>query len=158
MEIEKRSLSGGGWASGTGTRAGIETTCYALMALHDVKGALVITALIYSSERRIQTEAGQRSKATIPKDAGQRHSLRSRFAFVGAPSDAGREGAYAGCSITKAAKLTGFGNGNSERWIAQCSSIQTSTDGRGFRAPSVGSFRRLFHSSRSNNPPHLLSD
>src|SRR5437899_3011396 len=34
-EIEKRSLSGGGWASGNGSRAGIETTCYALMALHD---------------------------------------------------------------------------------------------------------------------------
>jgi len=34
-EIEKRSLSGGGWASGNGRRAGIETTCYALMALHD---------------------------------------------------------------------------------------------------------------------------
>jgi hypothetical protein len=34
-EIEKRCLSGGGWASGNGRRAGIETTCYALMALHD---------------------------------------------------------------------------------------------------------------------------
>ena len=34
-EIEKRSLSGGGWASGNGRTAGIETTCYALMALHD---------------------------------------------------------------------------------------------------------------------------
>jgi hypothetical protein len=28
-------LAGGGWASGNGGRAGIETTCYALMALHD---------------------------------------------------------------------------------------------------------------------------
>src|SRR2546422_4581332 len=34
-DIEKRSLSGGGWATGNGRRAGIETTCYALMALHD---------------------------------------------------------------------------------------------------------------------------
>src|SRR5438093_9886466 len=34
-EIEKRSLPGGGWATGNGQRAGIETTCYALMALHD---------------------------------------------------------------------------------------------------------------------------
>ncbi len=34
-EIEKRSLSGGGWAAGNGRRAGMETTCYALMALHD---------------------------------------------------------------------------------------------------------------------------
>ena len=34
-EIEKRSLSGGGWATENGQRAGIETTCYALMALHD---------------------------------------------------------------------------------------------------------------------------
>ncbi len=34
-EIEKRSLSGGGWATGNGRRAGIETTCYALMALND---------------------------------------------------------------------------------------------------------------------------
>src|SRR3989475_13211572 len=34
-EIEKRSLSGGGWASENGRTAGIETTCYALMALHD---------------------------------------------------------------------------------------------------------------------------
>ena len=34
VQIEKRRLSGGGWASGNGRRAGIETTCYALMALH----------------------------------------------------------------------------------------------------------------------------
>src|SRR5262245_58668851 len=34
-EIEKRSLSSGAWASGNSRRAGIETTCYALMALHD---------------------------------------------------------------------------------------------------------------------------
>jgi len=34
-EIENRSLPGGGWATGNGQRAGIETTCYALMALHD---------------------------------------------------------------------------------------------------------------------------
>ena len=34
-EIEKRSLSSGGWPSGNGGRAGIETTCYALMALRD---------------------------------------------------------------------------------------------------------------------------
>jgi hypothetical protein len=34
-EIEKRCLSSGGWASGNGRRAGIETTCYALMALHE---------------------------------------------------------------------------------------------------------------------------
>ena len=27
LEIEKRSLSGGGWATGNGHRAGIETTC-----------------------------------------------------------------------------------------------------------------------------------
>src|SRR5215510_9755294 len=32
-EIERRSLSGGGWTAGNGSRAGIETTCYALMAL-----------------------------------------------------------------------------------------------------------------------------
>ncbi len=37
-EIETRSLSSGGWASGNGGRAGIETTCYALMALHDRQG------------------------------------------------------------------------------------------------------------------------
>jgi hypothetical protein len=37
-EIEKRSLAGGGWSSGRGTKAGIETTCYALMALHDSEG------------------------------------------------------------------------------------------------------------------------
>jgi len=34
-EIEKRSLSSSGWASGNSRRAGIETTSYALMALHD---------------------------------------------------------------------------------------------------------------------------
>jgi hypothetical protein len=34
-EIEKRCLSSGGWANGNSRRAGIETTCYALMALHD---------------------------------------------------------------------------------------------------------------------------
>jgi hypothetical protein len=35
MEIEARRLPGGGWASGIGSRASVETTCYALMALHD---------------------------------------------------------------------------------------------------------------------------
>jgi hypothetical protein len=34
-EIEKRSLSGGGWASEISDRAGIETSCYALMALNE---------------------------------------------------------------------------------------------------------------------------
>ena len=32
-EIEKRSLSGGGWTASNAGRAGVETTCYALMAL-----------------------------------------------------------------------------------------------------------------------------
>jgi hypothetical protein len=32
-QIEKRSLSGGGWASRNGGRAEVETTCYALLAL-----------------------------------------------------------------------------------------------------------------------------
>src|SRR2546428_10811838 len=32
-EIEAHGLPGGGWASGNGSNAGIETTCYALMAL-----------------------------------------------------------------------------------------------------------------------------
>src|SRR5262245_61796270 len=38
VEIEKRSLSSGGWSRGTGSRAGIETSCYALMALHNHEG------------------------------------------------------------------------------------------------------------------------
>jgi squalene cyclase len=33
-EIERRALSSGGWASGNARIAGIETTCYGLMALH----------------------------------------------------------------------------------------------------------------------------
>ncbi len=37
-EIEQRSLSSGGWPGGNGVRAGIETTCYALMALGDHQG------------------------------------------------------------------------------------------------------------------------
>jgi len=37
-EIEKRSLLNGGWPSGNGRSAGIETTCYALMALADHQG------------------------------------------------------------------------------------------------------------------------
>src|SRR6266516_5082495 len=37
-EIEKRSLSIGGWPTGNGRTAGIETTCYALMALGDYYG------------------------------------------------------------------------------------------------------------------------
>ena len=32
-EIARRSLPGGGWANGTASTAGIETTCYAMMAL-----------------------------------------------------------------------------------------------------------------------------
>jgi hypothetical protein len=34
-EVERHSLPSGGWASRSGSRAGIETTCYALMALGD---------------------------------------------------------------------------------------------------------------------------
>ena len=34
-EIEMRSLAGGGWASGNGRIAAVETTCYSLMALKD---------------------------------------------------------------------------------------------------------------------------
>ena len=34
-EIVARSLTKGGWASGNGSRASVETTCYGLMALHD---------------------------------------------------------------------------------------------------------------------------
>src|ERR1051326_8277547 len=37
LEIEKRTLSRGGWASGNGRSATVETTCYALMALRDGK-------------------------------------------------------------------------------------------------------------------------
>jgi hypothetical protein len=40
MEIERRTLSGGGWASGSARTAGIETTCYGVMALrHDQEPA-----------------------------------------------------------------------------------------------------------------------
>jgi hypothetical protein len=38
-ELEKRCLPGGGWASGSGKRAEMETTCYAVMALRDGGGA-----------------------------------------------------------------------------------------------------------------------
>jgi squalene cyclase len=44
-EIEKRSLPNGGWASGNGRSAGIETTCYALMALRDREGPVHQLAL-----------------------------------------------------------------------------------------------------------------
>jgi len=44
-EIEKRSLSSGGWASGDGGRAGIETTCHALMALRDSQGSARVEAI-----------------------------------------------------------------------------------------------------------------
>src|SRR5262245_24117087 len=38
-EIERRRLSSGGWGSGNNSRAGIEPTCYALMALRDREAA-----------------------------------------------------------------------------------------------------------------------
>src|SRR5262245_10636171 len=38
-EIETRALPRGGWASETSSRAAVETTCYALMALSDREGA-----------------------------------------------------------------------------------------------------------------------
>src|SRR6185369_4743766 len=40
VAIEKRSLPTGGWASGKGARAGIETTCHALMALGGDQGSV----------------------------------------------------------------------------------------------------------------------
>ena len=39
-EIESLSLPKGGWASGNGSRASVETTCYGLMALHDRSGVV----------------------------------------------------------------------------------------------------------------------
>src|ERR1051326_2835180 len=38
-EIEVRALPKGGWASGSASRAAVETTCYALMALHNRRSA-----------------------------------------------------------------------------------------------------------------------
>ena len=38
-KIETRSLPMGGWTTGNGSRASVETTCYALMALHDRQGS-----------------------------------------------------------------------------------------------------------------------
>src|SRR3989442_7045125 len=95
-------------------------------------------------------EAGRRSKVTIPKDAGQQRSPRLPFVlFTPGPHRSRRP--QGGCSTMRGAKVTGFGNGNSEPWIAPYSSIRRNTDGHGFRVPSVGSFPRLFHSSHSNN-------
>ena len=63
-------------------------------------------------------EAGRHSKATIPKDAGQRaRADRSSFRRSRRPHRS--RSRFAGYSTIKAAKVTGFGNGNSERWIAQ---------------------------------------
>src|SRR5439155_401307 len=111
----------------------------------------VIARSIFYSERRTPMEAGRHSTATIPKDVGQQRSPRLPFVlFALRPRRPRRR--YAGSSSMRGAKVTGFGNGNSEPWIAQYSSIQTNTDGRGFRVRSVGSFPRLFHYSRSNSP------
>ena len=53
-EIEGRTLPGGGWASGDGPTAGIETTCYALMALRGGRGSAprkAIEALLRTQNR-----------------------------------------------------------------------------------------------------------
>src|SRR5216117_3853018 len=97
-----------------------------------VKDPLVMTRSICSCGRRIQTEAGQHSTAMILKDAGQQHSLLSPF-VLWAPRPHQLRSRYAGSSKVKAAKVTGFGNGNSEQWIVRSSSIRTNTGGRGFR-------------------------
>ena len=44
-EIESRSLPKGGWASGNGSRASVETTCYGLMALQNRRGIARINAI-----------------------------------------------------------------------------------------------------------------
>ena len=67
-EIEKRSLSGGGWASGNGRRAGIETTCYALMALHDRQAPACDGAI--NLLLRTQNPDGSISRDTCPWDGG----------------------------------------------------------------------------------------
>ncbi len=50
-EIEVRTLPGGGWASGNGRTAGIETTCYALMTLRGDRVPKAIDALLRSQNR-----------------------------------------------------------------------------------------------------------
>src|SRR5438093_13705809 len=53
-EIEGRALPGGGWASGGGPTAGIETTCYSLMALRGGRGSVprkAIEALLRTQNR-----------------------------------------------------------------------------------------------------------
>jgi len=108
VEIEKRSLYDGGWASGKSRKAGIETTCYALMALHN-RPSIVLdrgTDLLF----RTQNPDGSWSAfegddpegcwttalATIFVSHGRRlHHPKSHST---------------GLSITKAARVTGFGN------------------------------------------------
>ena len=48
-----------------GHRAGIETTCYALMALHDRQSSACNRGMIFYSLRRTRMEAGERSEVLL---------------------------------------------------------------------------------------------
>ena len=74
VAIEKRSLPTGGWASGKGRGAGIETTCHALMALAGDQGSARQNAIDVLSRTQNLMEVGPHSKAMILRDAGQQRS------------------------------------------------------------------------------------
>ena len=145
-EIEKRSLSSGGWPSGNGRSAGIETTCLALMALHDRQ----VTARDKAIDLLLRTQNADGSWPAFEGDDPEGCWVTAlaivtlRFLHRRPPESMRRS---SGSSTIKVVKGTGFGGGNSEHSIAASSSTRTNTAGRGFRTPSVGSFQQRFQSS-----------
>jgi hypothetical protein len=85
-EIEKRSLSGGGWANGNGRIAAIETTCYALMALQHVQNLARQKAIDVLLRTRNSDESWPAFEGDDAEGCWVTSLALITLRFVGAPS------------------------------------------------------------------------
>ena len=147
-EIEGRTLPGGGWASGNGRTVGIETTCYALMALRGDRRPVRRKAIEVLSRTQNQDGSWPAFEGDDPEGCWTTALAAMALRFTQASAS----------SVDNALRWLLNSRGREGDWFwnwkfrtvdrAESGSILTSMAGRGFLAPSVGLFRQLFRSSR----------
>ncbi len=86
VEIERRCLSGGGWANGNSRKAGIETTCYALMALHDRKSPALDQAMDLLLRAQNSDGSWPAFEGDDPEGCWTTALATIALRFIGAPS------------------------------------------------------------------------
>src|SRR5207245_1955483 len=103
-ELEERTLPTGGWASESGSRATVETTCYVLMALHDRTGPARNSAIDFLLRVRNQDGSWPAFEGDDPEGCWTTALAAIALLFVRSPSapleralhwllnDKGREG------------------------------------------------------------------